>query len=104
MSATGSKESWNQPLCRGRNAHKDVSDRLEHIGGEPRGFYGAVDGAVSEREPTGRLSSKGVHRIHRCGRKFLMEMNTDFMLKTLDHIKVFRRWNRAGNVSGRNGD
>ena len=38
-----------------------------------------MDGAASEREPIGRLSSREV----------LTEMDTDFMLKTLDHIKVF---------------
>ena len=33
-------------------------------------FNGAVDGAASEREPIGRLSSREVHRIHRWGRTF----------------------------------
>ena len=32
-----------------RNADKGLSDGLECIGGEPRGFYGAVDGAAAEQ-------------------------------------------------------
>lgn len=51
-----------QPPRGGRNADKGISDGLECVGGESRGFHGA--------EP-------------------LTEMDTDFMLKTLDHIKVF---------------
>ena len=47
-----------------------------------------MDVAASEREPIGRLSSREVHRIHRWAEP-LTEMDTDFMLKTLDHIKVF---------------
>ena len=43
---------------------------MECIGGEPRGFHGAVDGTAAEREPIGRLSSREVHRIHRWGRTF----------------------------------
>ena len=77
-----------QPPCRGRNADKGLSDGLERTGGEQRGFHGAVDGAASEREPIGRLSGREVHRIHRWAEP-LTEMDTDFMLKTLDHIKVF---------------
>ena len=67
---------------------KGLSDGLERTGGEQRGFHGAVDGAASEREPIGRLSGREVHRIHRWAEP-LTEMDTDFMLKTLDHIKVF---------------
>lgn len=52
----------HQPSRRGRNADKGLSDGLERTGGEPRGFHGA---------------------------ETLTEMDTDFMLKTLDHIKVF---------------
>ena len=59
-----------QPPCRGRNADKGLSNGLERIGGEPRGFYGAVDGTAAEREPIGRLSGREVHRIHRWGRAF----------------------------------
>lgn len=59
-----------QPSRRGRNADKGLSDGLEHTGGEPRGFHGAVDGAASKREPLGRLPSREVHRIHRWGRSF----------------------------------
>ena len=59
-----------QPPCRGRNADKGISDGLECIGGEPRGFYGAVDGTAAELEPIGRLSGREVHRIHRWGRTF----------------------------------
>ena len=57
-----------QPPCRGRNIDKGLSDGLECIGGEPRGFHGTVDGAVAEREPLGRLSGREVHRIHRWSR------------------------------------
>ena len=60
---------WQAPR-RGRNADKGLSYDLERIGGEPRGFYGAVDGTAAEREPLGRLSGREVHRIHRCGRAF----------------------------------
>ena len=77
-----------QPPCRGRNIDKGLSDGLECIGGEPRGFHGAVDGTAAEREPIGRLSGREVHRIHGWSRTF-DGMDTDFMLKTLDHIKVF---------------
>ena len=37
----------HQPPCRGRNIDKGLSDGLKCIGGEPRGFHGAVDGTVS---------------------------------------------------------
>lgn len=57
-----------QPPRRGKNADKGISDGLECVGGKPRGFHGAVDGAASEREPIGRLSSREVHRIHRWSR------------------------------------
>lgn len=57
-----------QPPRRGRNADKGLYDGLERIGGEPRGFHGAVDRTVAEREPIGRLSSREVHRIHRWSR------------------------------------
>ena len=77
-----------QPPRRGRNADKGISDGLEYVGGEPRGFHGAVDRTAAEREPLERLSSREVHRIYRWA-KPLTEMDTDFMLKTLDHIKVF---------------
>lgn len=72
-----------QPPRGGRNADKGLSDDLERIAGESRGFHGAVDETAAEREPLGRLLGREVHRIHRWGRAF------DVMLKTLDHIKVF---------------
>ena len=53
-----------QPSCGGRNVGKGLSDGMECTGGEQRDFHGTVDGAVTE-------------------------MDTDFMLKTLDYIKVF---------------
>ena len=53
-----------QPLCGGRNADKGVSDGLECVGGESRGFHGAVDGTVTKREPVERLSGREVHRIY----------------------------------------
>lgn len=46
-----------QPPRRGRNADKGISDGLERIGGEPRGFYGAA----AEREPLGKLSGGEVY-------------------------------------------
>ena len=79
-----------QPPRRGRNADKGLSDGLERIGGEPRGFHGAVDRTAAEREPIGRLSGREVHRIeYTDGAEPFTETDTDFMLKTLDHIKVF---------------
>ena len=77
-----------QPPRRGRNADKGLSDGLERTGGEQRGFHGAVDGTATEREPLGKLSGREGHRIH-YGAEPLTEMDTDFMLKTMDHIKVF---------------
>ena len=59
-----------QPPRRGRNADKGLSDGLERIGGEPRGFHGTVDRTAAEREPIRRLSSREVHRIHRWSRTF----------------------------------
>ena len=53
-----------QPSRRGRNADKGLSDGLERIGGELRGFHGAVDRTAAEREPIGRLSGREVHRIY----------------------------------------
>jgi hypothetical protein len=47
-----------------------------------------VDGTAAEREPLGKLSGGEVYR-NTDGAKPLTEMDTDFMLKTLDHIKVF---------------
>lgn len=59
-----------QPPCEGRNADKGISDGLECVGGESRGFHRAVDGTAAERKPLGRLSGKEVHRIYRWGRAF----------------------------------
>ena len=53
-----------QPPCGGRNADKGLSDGLERIGGEPRGFCGAMDGTDAERKSIGRLSGREVHRIY----------------------------------------
>ena len=47
-----------------------------------------MDGTAADREPLGRLSCREVCRIHRWAEP-LTEMDTDFMLKTLDPIKVF---------------
>ena len=55
---------------RGRNADKGISDGLKCVGGESRGFHGAVDGTAAEREHLGRLLGREVHRIHRWGRAF----------------------------------
>ena len=38
-----------QPPRGGRNADKGLSDGLERIGGESRGFHGAVDETAAER-------------------------------------------------------
>ena len=59
-----------QPPRRRRNAGKGLSDGLECVGGESRGFHGAVDGTAAEREPIGRLSGREVHRIHGWSRTF----------------------------------
>ena len=56
--------SMCQPPRGGRNADKGISDGLECVGGESRGFHGAVDGTAAEREPLGRLSGREVHRIY----------------------------------------
>jgi len=47
-----------------------------------------VDGTAAERKPLGRLSGKKFIE-YTDGAEPLTEMDTDFMLKTLDHIKVF---------------
>ena len=47
-----------------------------------------MDGAASEREPIGRLSAEKFIE-YTDGTESLTEMVMDFMLKTLDHIKVF---------------
>lgn len=54
-----------QPPCGGENADKGLSDGLECTGGEPSGFHGTVDRAITKREPVRRLSGRKVHRIHR---------------------------------------
>ena len=77
-----------QPPCGGRNADKGLSDGLERIGGEPRGFHEAVDRTAAEREPIGRLSGREVHRIHQWGRIFDGDGH-GLHAKTLNHIKVF---------------
>ena len=51
-------------------AIENMIDGLECVGGELRGFYGAVDGTTSERKSLGKLSGREVHRIHRWGRVF----------------------------------
>ena len=77
-----------QPPRRGRNADKGLSDGLERIGGEPRGFYGAVDGTAAERESFGRLSGREVYRIHRWGRTFDGD-GYGLHAENTEHIKVF---------------
>ena len=77
-----------QPPRGGRNADKGISDGLECVGGESRGFHGAVDGTAAEREPLGRYRAEKFIE-YTDGAEPLTEMDTDFMLKTLDHIKVF---------------
>ena len=81
-----------QPPCRGRNADKGLSDGMERTGGKPSRFHGAadgaVDGAVAKREPIeGYRAEKFIEYTD--GAEPLTEMDTDFMLKTLVHIKVF---------------
>ena len=60
---------WSEQIRECQNRPEGM-DGLERTGGEQRGFHGAVDGAASEREPIGRLSSREVHRVHRWGRIF----------------------------------
>ena len=77
-----------QSPCGGRNADKGLSDGLERIGGEPRGFHGAVDRQLqSENLLEGYRAEMFIEYTD--GAEPLTEMDTDFMLKTLDHIKVF---------------
>lgn len=77
-----------QSPCRGRNVDTELSDGLECSGGEQSGFHGVVDGTDAEQEPVGRLSGREfIKYINGAGS--LTEMDTDFMLKTLDHIKIF---------------
>lgn len=54
-----------QPPRGGRNADKGISDGLECVSGESRGFHGAVDGTAAERKPLGRLSGREVHAKQR---------------------------------------
>lgn len=78
-----------QPPRGGRNADKGISDGVECVGGESRGFHGAVDGTAAERENLleGYRAEKFIEYTDEA--EPLTEMDTDFMLKTLDHIKVF---------------
>ena len=77
-----------QPPREGRNADKGISDGLECVGGESRGFHRAVDGTAAERNLLeGYRAKKFIEYTD--GAEPLTEMDTDFMLKTLDHIKVF---------------
>ena len=78
-----------QPPRGGRNADKGISDGLECVSGESRGFHGAVDGTElqSENLLEGYRAEKFIEYTD--GAEPLTEMDTDFMLKTLDHIKVF---------------
>lgn len=77
-----------QSPCRGRNADTGLSDGLECSGGEQSGFHGVVDGTDAEQEPVGRLSGREFIKYTN-GAGSLTEMDTDFMLKTLDHVKIF---------------
>ena len=92
-----------QPPRRGRNADKGLSDGLERIGGEPRGFHGAVDRTAAEREPIRRLSSREVHRIHRWGRTFDGD-GYGLHAENAGPHQGFGRWNIVGGLPGRNGD
>ena len=77
-----------QPPCGGRNVDKGLFDGMECTGGEQSRFHGTVDGAVAERESLGRYRAEKFIE-YTDGAELLKEMDTDFMLKTLDHIKVF---------------
>ena len=77
-----------QPPRRGKNADKGISDGLECVGGKPRGFHGAVDRTVAEQDLLeGYRAEKFIEYTD--GAEPLTEMDTDFMLKTQDNIKVF---------------
>ena len=77
-----------QPPCGGRNADKGLSDGLERIGGESRGLMEQwTEQLQSENLLEGYRAEKFIEYTD--GAEPLTEMDTDFMLKTLDHIKVF---------------
>lgn len=77
-----------QPRCRGRNADKGLSDSMECIVGEQRGFYGKWLEQLQRRNLLeGYQAKKFIKYINRV--ESLKEMDTDFILKTLGHIKVF---------------
>ena len=92
-----------QPPCGGRNADKGLSDGLECTGGEPSRFHGAVDGAVAEREPLGKLSGGEVHRIYRWGKAFDGD-GYGLHAENAGPHQGFGRWNIVGGLLGRNGD
>lgn len=77
-----------QSPCRGRNADTGLFDGLGGFGGEQSGFHGVVDGTDAEQEPVGRLSGREFIKYTN-GAGTLTEMDTDFMLKMLNHIKIF---------------
>ena len=72
----------------GRNADKGISDGLECVGENREDFM---------EQWTEQLQSENFLESYRAekfieytdGAESLTEMDTDFMLKTLDHIKVF---------------
>ncbi len=78
----------HQPPRRGKNADKGISDGLECVGGNREDFM---------EQWTEQLQSKNLLEGYRAekfieytdGAEPLTEMDTDFMLKMLDHIKVF---------------
>ena len=77
-----------QPPCRRRNTDKGLSDGLERTGGEQRGFMEQwTEQLQCENLLQGYRAEKFIEYTD--GAEPLTEMDTDFMLKTLDHIKVF---------------
>ena len=77
-----------QPPRRRRNAGKGLSDGLERTGGEQRDLMEQwTEQLQSENLLEGYRAEKFIEYTD--GAEPLTKMDTDFMLKTLDHIKVF---------------
>lgn len=77
-----------QPPCGGKNAGKGLSDGLECTGGEQGNFMERwKEQMQGENLLKGYRAEKFMEYTD--GAEPLTEMDTDFMLKTLDHIKVF---------------
>ena len=77
-----------QPPRRGKNADKGISDGLECVVENREDFMEQwTEQLQSENLLEGYRAEKFIEYTD--GAEPLTEMDTDFMLKTLDHIKVF---------------